>query len=151
MASCVHDPSLKAMYVESTNHWRHLAEQMKSTRPDHPERRAITDMARNPYSKPSILETPRAAVRQIAQSGQDDVKSDKTADHQHQLVLRHNAEHLDTDQKKGNPGRQKLKALRDHAENQRESGGRHGLDVNSVGQIDARRDPLTGQWECLLS
>ena len=25
---------------------------------------------------------------------------------------------------------------------------RHDLAVNSVGQIDARRDPLTGQWEC---
>jgi hypothetical protein len=26
---------------------------------------------------------------------------------------------------------------------------RHGLAVSSVGQIDARLDPLTGQWECV--
>src|SRR5262245_16874184 len=76
MASCVHDPSLKAMYVESTNHWRHLAEQMKSARPDQAVQRAITDMGRADFA-PSILEAPERTVRQIAQSRHDNVKSEK--------------------------------------------------------------------------
>jgi len=147
MASCVHDPSLKAMYVESTNHWRHLAEQMKSARPDQAVQRAITDMGRADFA-PSILEAPERTVRQIAQSRHDNVKSENTTDHQ--LVLRDRVVHLEN--KKGAYlRRQTLNASRDDAESQRETRGRHDVTVNSIGQIEARRDPLTGQWECLIA
>ena len=146
LASLVHSPSLKASYAESANHWRRLAEkirQLENGGSDQPER-SIAEMARDLYPKPgnSILETGGAAVSQIAQSRQDDDKPDHAADGQEQNVLRHSLEHPDADQKEDV---QKLGGRRDDAESQ-ETHASH----NSVGQIDARRDQLTGQWECLL-
>jgi hypothetical protein len=147
MASRVSEHGLKASYTESANHWRRLAEQIKQLEmggPDQPAR-SIADMARSlyPRSGNSILEAGGAAVSQAAQSREDNAKPDNGADHQDQNVLRHSLEHPDADQKEDI---QKLGGRRDDTESQ-ETQASH----NSVGQIDARRDPLTGQWECLLS
>src|SRR5262249_37850625 len=126
-----------------------LAEQMKSARPDQAEQRAITDMGRADFA-PSILEAPEKTVRQIAQSRHDNVKSENTTDHQ--LVPRDRVVHLDAGHKKGGYlRRQRPNALRDDAETQGEARGRQAVTVNSIGQIDARGDPLTGQWECLIA
>jgi hypothetical protein len=147
MASRVSELGLKASYTESANHWRRLAEQIKQLEKggaDQPER-SIADMARDLYPKPgdSILEARGTEVSQLAQSREDNAKPDNAADDQEQNVLRHSLEHPDADQ---NKDVQNLGGRRDDAESQ-ETQASH----NSVEQIDARRDPLTGQWECLLS
>jgi hypothetical protein len=147
MASLVHDPGLKNSYAQSANHWRRLAEQIKQLEkggPDQPAR-SIADTARGLYPKPgnSILEAGGTEFSQVAQSREDNAKPDNATDDQEQNVLRHSLEHPDADQKEDI---QNLGGRRDDAESQ-ETQASH----NSVGQIDARRDPLTGQWECLLS
>jgi hypothetical protein len=89
MASRLHEPSLKAGYAESANHWRRLAEQIKEAYPSLPA-----------------------------------------------LVL--HPEHRDADDK------QDTHLERLQIEN---LGTAPDADANSVTEIEARRDPLTGEWD----
>jgi hypothetical protein len=152
MASRVHDPGLKARYVESTNHWRRLAEQFKQLEFKQLEKRGLRPAravdcryGAGPLFTPgnSILEVRgAAAVCQIAQSPQDDGKPDNTADHQERPVPRHSVQHRDAVQKEDV---ENLRGRRDDAKRQEAQAGH-----NFVAQIDARRDLLTALWECLL-
>jgi hypothetical protein len=142
MASLVHEQGLRVSYAESANYWRRLAEQIKQLENGSLDQsqRTIADMARNLYRRPSnsMSEAVATAASQIAQSSEDEVNLDNAIDGCEQEVPRHSLEQPEPDQKEAV---QNVGAPADHAETQK---------TRAIGQIDARHDPVTGQWECLV-